>query len=156
MLGLEADAQGADISASGTVSTSVPPFFSFTTTAEQKLDMLGTVRARLGLTPIAPVLVYATGGLAYGHASLSASVTNPSCIGVCSEGSTSSMMAGWTAGGGIEYAFSSHWSLKTEYLYYDLGAISKNISDGRFPGVFQTFSTDVKGNIVRVGVNYKF
>src|SRR5262245_20155337 len=103
VLGLEADAQGADISDRQTVTSNVPGgFFSFSTTAEQKLDMVGTVRGRVGFTPFAPVLVYATGGLAYGHASLSASVTNPGCIGICSEGSTSSMKAGWTAGGGVE------------------------------------------------------
>ena len=65
-------------------------------------------------------------------------------------------MAGWTIGGGWEYAFAPNWSAKIEYLYYDLGKISANLPGTFGPGTTFRESVDVKGNIVRVGWNYKF
>jgi len=54
-------------------------------------------------------------------------------------------MTGWTAGGGIEYAFTSNWTAKVEYLYVDFP--SPNIAGGTFK------FTD---NLIRGGINYKF
>jgi outer membrane immunogenic protein len=165
VVGTETDLQLAEIESSETVSSDVPPFAPFTTRATQKLDMLGTVRGRIGVSVFSPsvlpgdaLLFYVTGGFAYGHAFLNGSLVNPGCFGICSFGSESSVLAGWTAGGGIEYAFAQRWSVKAEYLRYDLGEISLRVSDhrNRFPGTFQTFTTDVTGNLVRAGVNFKF
>jgi outer membrane immunogenic protein len=36
-------------------------------TGDEKLDWLSTARRRLGWLPVNSLLVYATGGLAYGH-----------------------------------------------------------------------------------------
>jgi len=36
----------------------------------------------------------------------------------------SNLLVGWTAGGGMEWMFHPNWSVKAEYLYYDLGAVS--------------------------------
>ena len=33
---------------------------------------------------------------------------------------------GWTAGGGGEWKFAPNWSVKVEYLYYDLSTLSAN------------------------------
>ena len=70
---------------------------------------------------------------------------------------------GWTAGVGTEYAFGSGWSLKAEYLYVDLGRASTTSTNlaafvpaVAFPSSVYTHSVDLKSNIVRVGVNYKF
>ncbi|MGD4163772.1 outer membrane beta-barrel protein, partial [Xanthomonas citri pv. citri] len=68
---------------------------------------------------------------------------------------------GWTAGAGSEYAFGGGWSLKAEYLRIDLSrasATSTNLQNGSFfaPSNVFTHSVDIKSNIVRVGVNYKF
>src|SRR5712691_89379 len=59
-------------------------------------------------------------------------------------------------GGGLEYAFSRRWSVKGEYLYYDLGELSKTVTDAKFPAVFQTYRADFAGNLVRFGVNFRF
>jgi outer membrane immunogenic protein len=157
VLGFEADWQWANISASQTVSTNVTPtFFPFVTTASQQLSSFGTARGRLGFTPVDPLLLYVTGGLAYGHAGLSASIANPGCIGFCMSGATSNNQTGWTAGGGIEWKFAPNWSAKAEYLRYDLGTVSQQLVDARFPTGFIAQSVDFKGNIARVGVNYLF
>ena len=65
-------------------------------------------------------------------------------------------MAGWTVGCGWEYAYAPNWSAKFEYLYYDLGRTTdlNTFVNGLAP-TYQG-STNVKGNIVRVGLNYKF
>ncbi len=70
---------------------------------------------------------------------------------------------GWTAGVGTEYAFGGGWSLKAEYLYVDLGSVSATSTNlvgfagtTPFPSNVYTHSVDLKSNIVRVGVNYKF
>lgn len=71
--GIETDFSGADIHGSDTRSlTELIPGFpansvSVSGTADQRIDYLETVRGRLGFTPINPLLIYATGGLAYGH-----------------------------------------------------------------------------------------
>jgi outer membrane immunogenic protein len=158
VLGLETDFQGADIRAQQTVSTNVPGFFPFTTRGEQNLEFLGTARGRFGVALLDSMILYATGGLAYGHVELSTTSTNPGCVGICTRGSTSKTLSGWTAGGGVEYAFFPRWSVKGEYLYYDLGRVSESLTDitGRTPGIFQTYRVSVQGNVIRLGVNYKF
>jgi outer membrane immunogenic protein len=42
----------------------------------------------------------------------------------CSAGSTSDVQFGWTIGGGLEHVFARGWSLKAEYLYFDLGDVT--------------------------------
>jgi outer membrane immunogenic protein len=99
------------------------------------------------------MIFYATGGLAYGHVELSTTSTNPGCVGICTRGSTSKTLPGWT-----EYAFLPRWSVKGEYLYYDLGQASQSLTDinERSPGAFQTYRVNFQGNVFRFGVNYKF
>jgi outer membrane immunogenic protein len=156
VLGIEADWQWAQLIDQQTVSTSVATFNQFTTNARQDIEFFGTARARLGFTPIQPVLLYVTGGLAYADVKLSGSIVNPGCFGFCGATSTSDYQTGWTAGGGVEYAFAPNWSAKVEYLYYDLGNLSQQILDPRTPGAFIAQSVAFRGNIVRAGVNYRF
>jgi outer membrane immunogenic protein len=161
VLGFETDFSGANVL--GTLSLPGPADSSRIMTANEKLDWLGTVRARLGYTPWDRTLVYATGGFAYGHASLSTALTRPGvgsptgCGGLnnCQSGSISAINAGWTAGGGVEWVFAKNWSLKGEYLFYDLGSISHGMADPFFPAAYNA-SAGVKGSIARAGLNYTF
>ena len=132
VFGVEADWQGADISSSQSVSPAVAPFI--TTSATQKLDFLGTLRGRIGYLPIDPLLIYVTGGLAYGDVQMSSSLTSAGCAAVCAGTSTSSLQAGWALGVGAEWAVAPLWTAKIEYLHYDLGSVSQTINVG--PGVF--------------------
>jgi outer membrane immunogenic protein len=133
-------------------------------TANYKLDWFGTARGRVGFLPTERVLLYATGGLAFGHLSASAPLIP------LSWGST---RAGWTVGAGVEAAIDRNWSVKLEYLYMDLGDIGSsgasattvtdalNTPTARFHTVTTTtltsaFNTRFTDNILRVGVNYRF
>jgi outer membrane immunogenic protein len=131
----------------------------------QRFDWFGTVRGRLGFLPTPNLLLYVTGGLAYGHVSSSTNVLFPvtCCGGDNYIGSSSTVRAGWTVGGGGEWMLSgSNWSIKAEYLYVDLGRTS--YADPCFvPGVcsivpppaYRTSFT-TREHVARLGVNYHF
>jgi outer membrane immunogenic protein len=156
VLGIATNWQWANLIDNQTVSTSVPTFNQFATNAHQDLEFFETARGRLGITPVQPMLLYVTGGLAYADVKLSGAITNPACFGFCGATSTTNYQTGWTVGGGLEYALASNWSAKLEYLYYDLGALSQQILDPRTPDAFTAQSVGLRGNIVRAGVNYRF
>jgi outer membrane immunogenic protein len=164
VIGVETDLSWSNVKRSTSLPGPADP--SRIVTVQQKLDWFGTFRGRVGVTPVDRVLVYATGGLAYGHAGLSTALTRVfagvnTCVlpnnggNNCQNGSQSETKIGWTAGGGIEWAFTGNWSLKGEYLYYDLGSISHTMVDARFPAILNA-SDELKGSIVRAALNYKF
>jgi outer membrane immunogenic protein len=125
------------------------------------MDWFGTVRGRAGFLPAPTWLIYGTGGLAYGHVSSASDVSFTSTTDVYN-GSASTTRTGWTAGGGAEWMFASHWTAKFEYLYVDLGTLS--YADACITAVCTAFTpppayqTDLhlRDNIIRAGVNYKF
>jgi outer membrane immunogenic protein len=165
VVGLETDFSGADVH--NAVSLPGPTDASRIMTANERLDWLGTFRGRVGVTPWDRGLLYATGGLAYGHGSLSTALTRPGfgsppappngCGGFnnCQSGSVSTTNAGWTVGGGAEWAFNNNWSVKAEYLYYNIGSLSHTMVDPFFPAVFNA-SAGLKGSIARGGMNFRF
>ena len=162
VIGLETDIQGAAIRGENSfvgnnawnvfsVAVGIPIFggplaaASFnrnaltTTDITKHTDWLGTVRGRVGWLATPTLLIFGTGGLAYGGAEarvyqnqtinnlFSASLFGSPVlalnfpytgVGVARYQDT---RVGWTAGGGLEWMFLPNWSLKTEALYYDLG-----------------------------------
>ena len=134
VLGVEGDIDWADISGS-TASVGCP-----STSCKTGDDWLSTVRGRLGYAA-GRFMPYVTGGLAAGDIKAS----GPGLAGA------SSTNAGWTVGGGIEFAIAGHWTAKAEYLYADLGNFSCGASCGA-----PTQNVSWKANIFRGGVNYRF
>ena len=67
---------------------------------------------------------------------------------------------GWTGGGGVEYMLGCHWTIRGEYLRYQLGDQSfdgaAHFSDGDFAGRFHFKGIGTEGNIFRAALNYKF
>jgi outer membrane immunogenic protein len=133
-------------------------------TFAQKLPWFGTVRGRLGFEPADRWLLYVTGGLAYGQVDSTANVTvttaTPGGTATASvSSSNNSTRAGWTIGGGSEWAFWDRWSAKLEYLYIDLGTFSSTFAFAGLPGASLaslTTSSHVTDNIFRAGINYHF
>lgn len=108
---------------------------------ETRNTWLGTVRGRLGYAADR-FMPYITGGVAFGDIK----ATVPGFAG------GSATKAGWTLGGGAEFALASNWSVKAEYLYVDLGSFDCGANCGT-PG---PDNIKFNANIVRGGVNYKF
>ena len=74
---------------------------------------------------------------------------------------TSSSVTGWTAGGGVEYALTDHWTAKAEYLHVDLGGGGRTffLQATQPPGtatMTASFGSGVQFDLVRVGFNFKF
>ena len=168
VLGIEADIDGTTgrASSNAVLANDVFPAPTSTQTG-QRLDWLGTLRGRFGWTPIDRLLIYATGGLAFGQSTASFQVSNPFAEPPLPSYVQGKRNTGWTIGGGLEYALPdvwSNWSVKVEYLYYDLGYSNSTISyqniDFAIPpnNEFSSLAGRVRhnGNIVRAGLNYKF
>ena len=129
-------------------------------TLTDKLEWFGTFRGRVGVAVVPSVLLYATGGAAYGSLKTDLGLAGFTAAGVpvAAAGSASSTKFGWTVGGGIETMFAGNWSAKLEYLYMDLGSISNSVvlpTAGGFP-LGANVTTRVTDNIFRAGINYHF
>jgi outer membrane immunogenic protein len=139
---------------------------------QTKIDWFGTVRGRIGIAQDT-LLVYATGGLAYGRVKVNGTTTTDGGIGIqgcaiivgctgvfdipfeanASSFGGSKVNYGWTLGGGIEWAATANLSFKAEYLYMDLGSVD---ATGTSP-TGEDYSVHAKftNQVVRVGFNYK-
>jgi outer membrane immunogenic protein len=140
--GVEADFAASGIKAEHTEGY---PDDGYSYTYATQIDWFGTLRGRLGYA-FDNVLFYGTGGAAYGKVTYSDGGTyDPSR-------EVSETNWGWTAGAGFEYGITQNITLKTEYLYVDLGSLEATsfaIPDDRM-GVDTAFHT------LKAGLNYKF
>jgi len=146
VLGLEADLQSSDISDS---TSGFAPGSAYFAQATTNIDWFSTLRGRVGYAA-GPALLYATGGFAFADVETSVTASN----GVNSVSmSNDDIKTGYTVGGGIEWAFAPSWSLKSEYLYVDLG--DESLSSSTPAGTF-TSDTLTDFHTVRLGLNYRF
>jgi outer membrane immunogenic protein len=140
VLGLEADLQGADISD----TTALAGGGAFTQ-ATTDIEWFSTLRGRVGYAA-GPALLYVTGGWAFADVNTSVSQSaGGGAVGMSSD----DIKSGYTVGGGVEWAFAPNWSLKTEYLYVDLG-------EDTFSTPVGTYTTETDFHTARVGLNYRF
>jgi outer membrane immunogenic protein len=160
VVGLVTDIQASGMKASGTGAASIGAFTGITESNSAKVDWFGTTRARAGFLANNNLLIYGTGGVAYGQVKDSTVLGDPSSGGGPSSfaGSTSSTKTGWAAGAGIDYAFTPHWRLGAEYLHVDLGTISVTETQASGPVFTNTFTSKAKfsDDIARLLLNYKF
>jgi outer membrane immunogenic protein len=134
---------------------------SFTINSSVTTDWLFTARPRVGFAAN-NWLFYVTGGLALTQ--LKGNFTFADNFATAAESaSLSQTKAGWTAGGGVEWAVSGPWSVKLEYLHLDFGSISGSstnltafVPPVAFPANVFTHSVNLRSDIVRVGLNYRF
>jgi opacity protein-like surface antigen len=123
----------------------------------QQLNSLGTIRARIGVTPIDNALIYATGGLAWGQTQVSSALNFNT--GASYAGSHTDYTVGWAAGAGVEYALDPQWSVNLEFLYYDLGAshvtgAPNYIVAAGFAQPESDTAFAFRGYTLRLGLNY--
>jgi outer membrane immunogenic protein len=177
VFGPEADIDGvpdnADTTGASTV-TGVPGFAANTITqtadVSRAFNYIGTVRGRIGFAVTPCLLVYGTGGFAYGEAygktAIVQQITGPSLVPnpYGGTGKFSDTLTGWTAGGGVEWMFWHHWSIRAEYLHYEFGDVSYNVrplnnfntAGTLFTTTAPTTTSNFNGNEVRGGLNFHF
>jgi outer membrane immunogenic protein len=174
--GIEADIQGVSGKGSSSVASTlaVPGFPNSVVqaaTVTNGIDYLGTLRGRLGILATPSLLLYGTGGLAYGGVSASTNVsqtlTGASAVAPptwAGAGAFSDTRFGWAAGAGLEWMFAPNWTTKVEYLHYDLGSVNYGASPlvtnaaAASPFTINNLQSSARfnGDIVRAGLNYKF
>lgn len=163
VLGVETDLSGFGRTQAGSTATTPTPFFtSFTANSTASSNWLFTLRPRLGVAS-GNWLFFATGGLALGNFNFSQSVFYSDVallafFGIpptSQAGSFNATVAGGVVGGGIEYALSNNWSVKTEYLHVNFA--SKSMTE---TGVILPFTETSKDklsmSIARAGVDYRW
>ena len=179
LLGVEADFNWSNIKGTGSANVLLPGFPALNFQASENIKWFGTVRGRVGFLPTNSLLVYATGGIAYGRVTENAALNHgsPGFAGGgfalacnvaggagatnCLVGNSSRTATGYTAGAGAEYVLWRNLTLKAEYLYVNLGHANVfNISQA--PTVFGASTSftaaysKVAFNVVRGGLNWKF
>jgi outer membrane immunogenic protein len=158
VVGLETDFQGTSIGSGGNNNN----WWGGLGADRTRVPWFGTVRGRLGLALLdSRLLIYGTGGFAYGEVSRSN-------LGWWWGNNNNNIHTGWTAGGGVEWAFLPNWSAKIEYLYSELDNSNNNNNnnlllisgvdvDTPFIGAYGVNGNRrVRINTVRAGVNYHF
>ena len=162
LFGFEADIQGlaGGAGTANLVSTDSATSFS------KSQGSLGTVRARLGYLVNPVFLIYGTGGLAYGQGTLSANyfgiwkLAPKNVVSVQLDDYQTQTLTGYSVGGGAEWQFLPKWTVKAEYLYYNLGSIQTtgvqlNYKSGNVAALTTARSNArFDGSVVRIGVNY--
>jgi outer membrane immunogenic protein len=159
VLGLETDIQGSGISgASAKLPTALLVIPGASMASSQTLSWFGTARVRLGFEIAPALLLYGTGGVAYGQPKATANFTFPDSptVTIPFPAALSGTKAGWTAGAGVEWMFAHNWSAKVEYLYLDLGNVSVISNNPLTAGAQVKYDWKNQDHIVRAGVNYHF
>ncbi|MDW6020285.1 porin family protein [Mesorhizobium sp. BAC0120] len=145
-VGAEAEINGAGIDGSESFST-----LGATVNTQTKVNWFGSVNGELGWA-LDRWLIYGTGGFAFGGVKHSESVSTPGDFLSADQDKTAT---GWTAGAGVDYAFTDNLILGVRYRYYDFGNVDfGGATDGTItiPGQ----SIDTKINTVSAKISYKF
>ncbi|MDH6258301.1 outer membrane beta-barrel protein [Bradyrhizobium sp. BR13661] len=180
VVGVEADIAATSLKSSASVPLSLFGTQPATFNVSRNIDWVGTVRGRIGFLASPDLLLFATGGFAYGRVGESASVSLPAgasnSIGnfgyafacgpfygftSCFAGSSSRIATGWAAGIGGEKRFTQNLSLKVEYLHVDLGSSNYPMIGSLYGGTpfapsFLNARSSTTIDLVRAGLNYNF
>jgi outer membrane immunogenic protein len=145
VLGLEVDISAAHIFGGGNSTTNYSCLVAGG--CETNVSWFATQRARAGFLVSNSLLAYVTGGAA--EARVENLIVGGTCSGCVV---TTQTRTGWTAGGGLEYQFAPHVTLKAEYLYVDIAQYQwTTFLGGTDPGLsFARFG------VARGGLNYRF
>jgi outer membrane immunogenic protein len=145
VIGFEGDIDWSNVQGSTSIATCVAFGAPAGTACQSQSTWLGTARARVGYA-FDRLLVFGTGGAAFSGLQ---PVLNPG-----GKLNNAPSQLGWTAGAGVEYAFTDAISAKVEYLYANLGTVACPTATGC--GTFTFHSFTFTESLVRAGVNYRF
>ena len=118
---------------------------------QDQVEFSGTVRARVGYAA-GSWLFYATGGLAYGEDQIIR--TQPAGVPVSSKAQPEALLMiprlGGVGGAGVEFALTTNWAARLDYLYSSYGTQSVS-----FPAAAQRFDSNLAVQSLRVGLDYR-
>jgi outer membrane immunogenic protein len=128
------------------------------TVGQTSSDFYAALRARVGVDFNSYLLFATAGGIGINYETQ----VNDNCSIAPCGGSTVSadkktFQFGYTFGAGVEHLFEvaeKSWSVKLEYLYFNLG--SQSFSGTTNLGVQYSWTGQTSGNIVRAGLNFHF
>ncbi len=122
------------------------------TTLNGNVDWYGTSRLRLGLVHNDNVLIFVSGGLAYGE--VDHTLASPALNFRRSDSDT---QYGWTLGGGVEFLRAGNWTFRAEGYYVDLGEETESYDAGGC-GLACRARVEWEDEFwtARVGLTYKF
>jgi outer membrane immunogenic protein len=138
-----------DVSATDLVGTDPCPNRFFT--CSHNMEWLASLRGRVGMLATDQALFYVTGGA--GFSDIHHSASPPGVAPFAFSGNFSDTRIGPTLGGGLEYAFTTNWSVKFEYLHYWFD--SSTAPPGTLSGANSTKLTNYV-DTAQIGLNYKF
>jgi outer membrane immunogenic protein len=175
LVGAEADYQWSNLDGSVSSSFRLGNVGATNMVASQTVESFGTIRARAGVVLAPPLLLYGTGGLAFGQVRENLSVPAVATKGLtaggfsyactigtaCFAGSASQTLFGWSAGAGAEYAITSNLIFRTELLYVHLAsptvtATATAVAAGTTPASIAAGFSPVYFAVMRAGLNYRF
>jgi outer membrane immunogenic protein len=147
VVGIEGAVSGSTMKGSRTFG--LPLGNPDTAIAKASTDFIPSVTTRLGYA-FDNVLLYARGGVAF--AGDKYDVTG-SFAGTPFAFEGLDNRLGWTVGGGVDWAFSRHWSLNVEYDYYQFGHSRVLMSDpiNTFAAIVDTRQSI---QVVKAGLNF--
>jgi outer membrane immunogenic protein len=159
VLGIEASVDGTSFS--HTLAVAVNDVLGDTPgvlSATSRADVQGSIRGRIGIA-FDRLLIYGTGGVAFTDF-YTELVDRTGFFGVTpgTEAAFTNARAGWTAGGGIEYAVTDNWWVRAEYRYSNFGTTRDFPFTGilPFPDSFVRVQHHLTGNQVQMGFSYRF
>lgn len=157
VVGLEGDVDGSSLSRNNDNRTFFDPFVGdfVSASVNTRADIQGSIRGRVGVA-WDRVLLYATGGVAFGGFQTTVNLPFFTAGGIAIGGGNETVnttRVGWTVGGGLEYAVTNNWSVRAEYRYTDFG---RNTWDPAFTFDDVFIRRHFTENRVQVGFSYKF
>jgi len=105
-----------DLTDSVTAFSTTPAAYQFT----RELNFLGAARLRAGFLASDDLLIYATGGIAYGSIDRAFVTTNGANSFTAFDDNADEGAWGYQVGGGVETMLGGGWSLGAEYIYTNL------------------------------------
>ena len=173
LIGGEADYQWANFTGSVNAPFRLGNVGNTNMVVSQKVESFGTVRARMGVLLLPSLVLYGTGGFAYGEVNenlsvpsvatgtLSAGGFSYSCTaggGPCFSSSSSKMLVGWAGGAGADYAITSNLVFRTEVLYVHLNSNTPTVpaTGVANPASFAVAFPPTYFATARFGVYWKF
>jgi outer membrane immunogenic protein len=175
LAGFEADLDAMP-SAKATLTNTVPRIgfapntVDSTINTTKQINFLTTARARIGYLVDPSLWLYATGGVAVGDVQSSTNLTamenpNTGSTNITATGQMQKTLIGYAVGGAAEWLLGMGWSVRAEYLYFDLGSLTYNNSPFT---AFLTGTTTIDnlatstsktrfgGSLARIAVSYHF